>query len=174
VAEREPVGIIGVGLLGTALATRLSQAGIRLVGYDPDPAATARVRGLGGDAVGSPEEVARTCSRIFFSLPAPPQVLETVDQIEPEFHAGSRQLQRIFSEYVGIGPKWVIQRYRLLDAADRVASGKVVDWASLALDLGFADQAHFIRDFKKLVGCAPAAYARKLERPGRGRLRRSP
>ena len=40
-----------------------------------------------------------------------------------------------------------------------------VDWASLALDLGFADQAHFIRDFKKLVGCAPAAYARRLERP---------
>lgn len=97
-----------------------------------------------------------------------------VEQLEREFHASPRQLQRLFRENVGVGPKWVIQRYRLLEAADRVADGKVVDWACLALDLGFADQAHFIRDFKKLVGCAPAAYARRLERPGRGGEPRSP
>jgi AraC-like DNA-binding protein len=75
-----------------------------------------------------------------------------------------RQLQRLFKEYVGVSPKWVIQRYRLLDAAERVAAGTIVNWADLALELGYADQAHFIRDFKGLVGRSPAEYARRLER----------
>lgn len=73
-----------------------------------------------------------------------------------------RQLQRLFREYVGVSPKWVIQRYRLLDAAERVAAGTTIDWADLSLDLGYADQAHFIRDFKKLVGRSPAEYARSV------------
>jgi AraC-like DNA-binding protein len=85
-----------------------------------------------------------------------------VEQLVGEFRVGKRQLQRLFREYVGVSPKWVIQRYRLLDAAERLAGGKVVDWADLALDLGYADQAHFIRDFKRLVGRSPADYARRL------------
>jgi AraC-like DNA-binding protein len=87
-----------------------------------------------------------------------------VDQLAREFSTGVRQLQRLFKEYVGVSPKWVIQRYRLLDAAERVAAGTIVNWADLALELGYADQAHFIRDFKRLVGRSPAEYARRLER----------
>ena len=34
-------------------------------------------------------------------------------------------------------------------------------WTELALALGYFDQAHFIRDFRKLVGRTPAAYARE-------------
>ena len=119
----------------------------------------AMLLGCGPIADASLELVGRIHGRI-----ADDRRIARVEQLEREFHSSARQLQRLFSEYVGVGPKWMIQRYRLLDAADRVAAGKVVDWASLALDLGFADQAHFIRDFKKLVGCAPAAYARRLER----------
>jgi AraC-like DNA-binding protein len=37
------------------------------------------------------------------------------------------------------------------------------DLAGLALDLGYADQAHFIRDFKRLVGRPPAGYARSIQ-----------
>ncbi|HEX4382418.1 MAG TPA: helix-turn-helix domain-containing protein [Myxococcales bacterium] len=70
-----------------------------------------------------------------------------------------RSLQRLFSDYVGIGPKWVIQRYRLHEAVARLEAGKAVDFARLALDLGYADQAHFIRDFKALVGRTPKDYA---------------
>lgn len=44
-----------------------------------------------------------------------------------------RTLQRIFSEYVGVSPKWVIRRYRLLDAAEHLANGETVDWPALAL-----------------------------------------
>ena len=67
-----------------------------------------------------------------------------VDQLASELHTTVRRLQRLFAEYVGVSPKWVIQRYRLLDAVERVASGAEVDWADLALELGYADQAHFI------------------------------
>jgi transcriptional regulator GlxA family with amidase domain len=72
-----------------------------------------------------------------------------------------RSLQRIFADYVGAGPKWVIQRCRLQDAAAYVAAAEAVDWASLADELGFADQAHLTRAFTATIGVPPAAYARQ-------------
>jgi AraC-like DNA-binding protein len=72
----------------------------------------------------------------------------------------ARSLQRLFHRYVGVTPKWVIRRYRLHEAVDRLASAPAREAASLALDLGYADQAHFINDFRSEVGQSPAAYAR--------------
>lgn len=70
-----------------------------------------------------------------------------------------RTLQRMFLEYAGVPPTWVLRRYRLLDAAERVRGGERVSWAEVAVDLGYADQAHLIRDFRSAVGQTPAAYA---------------
>lgn len=85
-----------------------------------------------------------------------------VDQLVRAFGLGPRALQRLFDDYVGVTPKWIIQRYRLHEAAERLASDPATDGATLALDLGYADQAHFIRDFKKLVGSSPAEYAKAV------------
>jgi len=77
--------------------------------------------------------------------------------------AGSsvRRLERIFERYVGVGPKWVVQRHRLHEALEKIdGGGAAPDWAELAAELGWSDQAHFIRDFKRLVGRSPAAYRR--------------
>lgn len=74
-----------------------------------------------------------------------------------------RTLQRLFNQYVGVSPKWVIQRYRLQEAAEQLAANPVANWAGLAQDLGYFDQAHFIKDFKLLVGTTPAEYARQNE-----------
>ncbi len=71
-----------------------------------------------------------------------------------------RVLQRLFTEYVGIGPKWVIQRFRILDAAAAAHAERPVDWAALAQDLGFSDQAHLTRVFTQVVGTPPATYRR--------------
>ncbi len=71
-----------------------------------------------------------------------------------------RALQRLFSEYVGVSPKWVIQRYRLHEAMARLEAGEDLDLPGLALELGYFDQAHFIRDFKALLGRTPTAYAK--------------
>ena len=88
--------------------------------------------------------------------------LVRVEQLVQEFNIGLRTLQRLFAEYVGVSPKWVIQRYRLHEAAARLAAGGDIDWPDIALELGYADQAHFIRDFRKLVGRTPADYAKAL------------
>jgi AraC-like DNA-binding protein len=72
-----------------------------------------------------------------------------------------RSLQRLFTDYVGIGPKWVVSRFRILDAAAAAHSGEAVDWAALAADLGFADQAHLTRVFTSVVGTPPDTYRRE-------------
>lgn len=72
-----------------------------------------------------------------------------------------RTVERHCTAYLGIGPKWVVQRFRLLDAAAAVHAGTPVDWARLAGELGFSDQAHLTRAFTAIVGTPPARYARE-------------
>jgi AraC-like DNA-binding protein len=84
---------------------------------------------------------------------------------------GVRSLQQLFSEYAGVSPKWVIRRFRLHEAADRLANGAALDLSTLALDLGYVDQAHFTSDFRRLVGQAPGKYreqAQPVHRPREG------
>lgn len=83
-----------------------------------------------------------------------------VDDLVNRFGMNKRALQRLFAKYVGVSPKWVIQRYRLHEAAELLTSGARTGHAELALQLGYSDQAHFVRDFKAIVGVSPAAYAR--------------
>jgi AraC-like DNA-binding protein len=80
-----------------------------------------------------------------------------------------RAVQRLFAEYVGVGPKWVLQRYRLHEALARLQTGPDTDWARFALGLGYYDQAHFVRDFRALVGRTPAQYERERRDRTRGR-----
>src|SRR5262249_4144679 len=72
-----------------------------------------------------------------------------------------RTLQRRFRDSVGVSPKWVIRRYRLLEAAEHLATGASRDMAALARRLGYFDQSHFIRDFKAVVGRSPGDFARE-------------
>jgi AraC-like DNA-binding protein len=92
------------------------------------------------------------------------RAITRVDHVVERTGLGKRTLQCLLHEYVGVSPKWIIQRYRLHEAAQRLAEGDVA-MAGLALDLGYSDQAHFVRDFKAVVGQPPAAYARGAGRP---------
>ena len=92
----------------------------------------------------------------------------TVKEIARHYGMSTRALQRLFRSHVGVGPKWVLRRYRLQEAAERIAAGEVDDLASLALDLGYFDQAHFNRDFRSMVGRAPSEYARTCAAGARG------
>ncbi|WP_394828049.1 DUF6597 domain-containing transcriptional factor [Pendulispora albinea] len=78
-----------------------------------------------------------------------------------------RSLHRLFERYVGVGPKWIVRRARVQEAAERVARGAHVDWAAVAQELGYHDQAHLIRDFRAQIGFTPAAYARRCEAAAR-------
>jgi len=85
--------------------------------------------------------------------------LRRVDQLSASSGLTARSLQRLFADYVGVSPKWVMRRARLHEAAERADSGEPVDWALLASDLGYADQSHLTRDFTVTIGVPPSRYA---------------
>lgn len=93
------------------------------------------------------------------------RTITRVAAVARQFGLTPRTLQRLFRRYVGVSPKWVIRRYRLHEAAELLANGNPPDWSALALALGYFDQAHFINDFKALIGTTPAAYARTNAAP---------
>ncbi len=90
--------------------------------------------------------------------------LNRVDEVVDYFNTSKRTLQRLFRQYVGVSPKWVIQRFRLQEAAEHLEQGETIDLAQLATDLGYFDQAHFIKDFKALIGKTPAEYAKHVSK----------
>jgi AraC-like DNA-binding protein len=92
---------------------------------------------------------------------APPDT--PVADLAARHGVSTRTLQRLFARHVGVGPKWVLRRLRLHDALEGITpGGPPPEWTRLALDLGYFDHAHFIRDFRAVVGRSPAQYAREL------------
>lgn len=83
-----------------------------------------------------------------------------VEDVVSQFNLNKRTLQRLFRQYVGVNPKWVIKRYRLHEVAERLAEVEIVDWPGMVVELGYTDQAHLIKDFKRIVGRTPAEYAK--------------
>jgi AraC-like DNA-binding protein len=106
----------------------------------------------------APDPRAEEAAEFVAMIAAKPEITR-VDQLVDA--RSVRSLQRLFAEYVGINPKWVIRRYRLHEVTERLAKGVRVDWAGLAAELGYADQAHFVRDFAKMFGEPPTHYAQR-------------
>lgn len=92
------------------------------------------------------------------------RTIMAVEHVAERAGMNARALQRLFRTYVGVSPKWVINRYRLHEAVEQVARGEPASWTRIAQDLGYFDQAHFIRDFRRLTGRTPAQYAREAHR----------
>lgn len=85
--------------------------------------------------------------------------LRRVEQVMALSPWSGRTTQRVFRRYVGVPVKWVLCRYRLQHAALELESDPAVDSADLAVRLGWYDQAHFINDFRSMLGCTPGEYA---------------
>lgn len=85
-----------------------------------------------------------------------------VEQLVAASGSTLRMLQRHFRTYVGVSPKWVLQRYRLHEANERLKANPKLELAELAAELGYVDQSHFVRDFKALLGITPGAYAKTI------------
>jgi AraC-like DNA-binding protein len=86
------------------------------------------------------------------------------------FGLSERALQRLVQRRLGLTPKWLIQRRRLQEAAERLRSHPAGPGEVAAL-LGYADQAHFTRDFARVTGMTPGRFAARhaagSERGGR-------
>jgi AraC-like DNA-binding protein len=162
------------GFYGKALATLANKSVCPSEVFGPDfPALEAKVLSAPSPA----EMLTYTEDYLRGRLPAEDENVNFLNQLLPRIASDRsitrvaqllplgggtvRQLQRLFNQYVGVSPKWVIARYRIHEVLERVHENKVKDWVSLALDLGYADQAHFIRDFKALVGTTPLLYQKR-------------
>jgi 3-hydroxyisobutyrate dehydrogenase-like beta-hydroxyacid dehydrogenase len=82
------LGMVGLGLLGTALAERFLQAGYAVQGFDIDPGRQQVLTDLGGSPAGSAGEVARGCDRLVLSLPDTPAVERVLEEMAPDLRAG--------------------------------------------------------------------------------------
>jgi len=71
--------------------------------------------------------------------------------------------RRIRSRALGVSPSFVIRRWRIIEAAEAAqraiaVGGEWSGWAAVAAELGYADQAHLTRDFRRHLGTSSAAY----------------
>src|SRR5262249_33189048 len=72
-----------------------------------------------------------------------------------------KQMLSRFDRRVGVTPKLASRIFRFQRALAAINQTKTVpDWADLALDCGYYDQAHLIHEFQQLAGLTPAAYLR--------------
>lgn len=126
----------------------------------PDPLDVATVEAFLGAHLPERDPRAERAVAIVATIAAGPE-LTRVDALARHVGMSVREVQRLFAEHVGIGPKWVIRRYRLREVTERLGQGSSIDWAGLAAELGYADQAHFVRDFTEMFGESPTRYAER-------------
>ncbi|MGQ9589393.1 MAG: NAD(P)-dependent oxidoreductase [Planctomycetota bacterium] len=81
-ATGKTIGLVGVGLMGAALAERLLAGGFRVLGFDIAPARLAALRSLGGEGAGSAREVFERARRVVLSLPASDAVRSVLSEAE--------------------------------------------------------------------------------------------
>jgi AraC-like DNA-binding protein len=108
-------------------------------------------------ALPAPDPTIKLIGDIIDRIGADPEMMR-VDRLAEVAGLGVRDLQRLFADYVGVSPKWVIRRCRLHEVAHRLAQGEAVELARFAQELGYFDQAHLTRDFSKVVGKSPSDY----------------
>jgi 3-hydroxyisobutyrate dehydrogenase-like beta-hydroxyacid dehydrogenase len=87
--DTSPLGIIGLGLLGTALAQRLQGAGYPIVGHDVDPHRSEACAALGIRTVTSASDVAARCPRMLLCLPTRDHVTSVVSSLSGTWSEGT-------------------------------------------------------------------------------------
>jgi AraC-like DNA-binding protein len=88
--------------------------------------------------------------------------LMTVAALVKQSGLSVRPPQRLFRDYVGVSPKWILRRHRLQEAALQLERGAHVGLADLAAALGYSDHAHLTRDFKMATGRTPSTFVRDV------------
>lgn len=65
---------------------------------------------------------------------------------------------RLFRRQVGMGPKRYARLVRFRSVVDAVYGAAAVDWSGVAIDGGYADQAHLVHEFRDFAGMTPTAF----------------
>lgn len=88
--------------------------------------------------------------------------IRTVPQAAAALHTSPRTLQRLARTWVGLPPLAMIRRRRIQEAAETMRTEPATDLATLAADLGYADQAHLANEMRAVVGVTATSYRRGL------------
>jgi AraC-like DNA-binding protein len=92
-----------------------------------------------------------------------PDVLR-VGELARALGTTTRTLSRVVREHTGLTPRWLLECRRLQAAATTLHADPGTDLATLAADLGWTDQAHFTRRYRRVVGETPDRTRRRARR----------
>lgn len=139
-------------------------AGIRAILAEEDDGAFAALRERLLAALPEPDETIDLINQIIIEVETDEE-LTTVASVAAAYGRSERWLQQAFRDYLGINLKWLLQRKRLIAAAETIRATDEPDWAGIAYDLGYSSQQHFITDFRTVLGETPVQYKKGLTLP---------
>jgi AraC-like DNA-binding protein len=99
------------------------------------------------DVEGLAESVLRRAGRV------------TVDGMARAAGVSRQHLSREFRERIGVGPKLYSRLARFQSLLAHASARAAIDWARVALDMGFADQSHMIAECRQFSGLTPQSLA---------------
>jgi AraC-like DNA-binding protein len=102
------------------------------------------------------------------------QGMVRIDSLCRELGTSRATLSRKFGEQVGLAPKTYARVVRISALMQRLAQNGLDDWAMLAEDFGYHDQAHLIHDFQEFCGATPAEFLRRATADGGATLEDPP
>lgn len=87
-----------------------------------------------------------------------------IEEIPDKVYVSLRQLEREFKKKIGTTPKRYMRIARLNEVHKKLESKQELELTQVAFDCGYADQAHFIRDFKSFMGLKPTLFIKNRDR----------
>ena len=84
----------------------------------------------------------------------------TVEDWAARLGVGERQLERLCGRYFGLSPKRLLRRERLIRTLNQVRAAPPAAWSS-AIGEAYADQPHFVREFRWFMHLTPGAWLRR-------------
>lgn len=118
--------------------------------------AAAAVLERGFSVLGIPSRDALAANRLVARVEED-RAITTVRALAGAAGMNERTLQRLCARHLGVSPRWIIRQRRLQEAAAQLRAGGPL--SGLAAELGYADQAHFSRDFRAATGWTPGTFA---------------
>lgn len=88
----------------------------------------------------------------------------SIPELAREFAISQRQLERLYQSQVGMSPKQYSQLLRVESARLALKQMNKQSTTDLAVELGFYDQSHFIREFSAVIGMTPYAYRKRTHK----------
>jgi AraC-like DNA-binding protein len=101
----------------------------------------------------------RTAAKLLYHTRGQFRVAELADHC----HLSMRQLERQFDETTGVSPKVLGRAIRFESLRERLMFDPNANLTDLAYEFGYADQAHFIKDFKALTDKTPVEFALEMQ-----------